>query len=1129
MLRIRLLLCIVAALMLRYVNGLGQDIIRTDPNNLPVICFAGEPGTSSRIPPPEEFHEREGSSSRTKSASITVEYVGFPERARNAFEYAVSIWESLLVTPVEIHVAAVWANLPYGTLGSAGPSFWAANFKGTPKYNIYYPGPLAEKLAGEDLNDPGEYDIVAQFNGNVNWYYKSTGTPDSVQYDFITVALHELAHGLGFTSTFEVINDVGMYGRYTDTGAPFVFDVFLENGTGTNLFESFESRSAELATQLTSNNLNFAPAFGLGTASVFAPSVYIGGSSISHLDPHAYPQGSPNSLMRPHINPEEINHNPGAVTQEILTSMGWVTTYISHEHLEDREDVSNSIEVKAVITADDAPGYAFFEDQVVISYIRSDNSEMFTTVMQPNGTPNEFVAVLPAPGSEITYSYRIEVTDNLGRTLYSPGEYYDPNAAPGLKGPSSSFYTFKTGQDNVGPDIVHTPKAFISYLDEDLIIEAEITEGNGILEAQLELMFHGDAATLTDLSLVGSDPDPFNGTTVYRYRATIPISPGQLQDGDKVTYRIIAVDNAHAANESILPATGYFEIPVLGLLPSRTHYTNHFGAPTDDFITDTFTMGGGYGLGSGALHSPHPYPEAGAGNQLNLTCQLRIPIVVSSHTSLMTFDEIVAVEPGEDGSVFGDPDFYDYVAVEGSRDGGKTWEFLADPYDSREDLGWVYIYKSNLSRLSESYYKRRVIDLRDTFSPGEEVVIRFRLFSDPFGSGWGWAIANLRIQVDDTPPEILHNLIDYELYGSQTITFPVAVSDNLLVDKVLFEYLPGTQDRDTVVVGNKEGVGGFTVDVSGLGEGTTIRYRFTAIDSAGNVTELPPKGYFETVLVQFRDTVDHYNGTIALDTDFVGNFISAQVDNNKVNIHSSHPYPAGFGTTHTSDFALTLLKKIRVSDTNPHIRFDEIALVQPADNAAAFGTPEFRDYVVVEGSKDEGKTWHPFEDGYNAREGNGWHHLYTQGQGTNPSDLNYRRQFIDLTASGDFISGDVILIRFRLFSDESNTGWGWHINDLHIQDEVTGIDDGPIAKFLMHPNPVINTNTLTIELQPQAPGAVHVSVLNAVGHEVYRTGLSVSPQIKSYPLDVTGLANGVYVLRLNFGSETVTRKFAVAR
>src|SRR5690606_6842083 len=100
------------------------------------------------------------------------------------------------------------------------------------------------------------------------------GIPDTGEFDFITVVLHELGHGLGFTSTFEVEDDIGMYGRYTNDGVPFIFDLFLVNGTSQNLFETFESPSAQLAAHLTGNDLYFKPPFGATMTKVFAPAVF---------------------------------------------------------------------------------------------------------------------------------------------------------------------------------------------------------------------------------------------------------------------------------------------------------------------------------------------------------------------------------------------------------------------------------------------------------------------------------------------------------------------------------------------------------------------------------------------------------------------------------------------------------------------------------------------------------------------------------------------------------------------------------------------------------------------------------------------------------------------------------------
>lgn len=1129
----KFLLSACTLLMLLHHEGRGQEIIRLDSGKLPVVCFAGKAGWPSRIAAPESFNKGQ-SGARIKSASIQVEYFGFTQEARQAFEHATSIWESLLTSPVEIRVAAVWTNLPGGTLGSAGPAFWAANFTGTPKHNVYYPGPLAEKLAGEDLNGPEEYDIVAQFNSSADWHFESSGMPDAGEFDFITVVLHELGHGLGFTSTFEVEDDIGRYGRYTNNGVPFTYDLFLVNGSSQNLFETFASPSAQLAAQLTGNNVHFKSPFGATIAKVFAPGVFSEGSSISHLDPVVFPQGSPNSLMRPFVNPNEVNHDPGVVLQRIFRDMGWVTTYITHDHLKDREDVTNPIEVKALITADGTPGYAFLEDQVILTYSRSDQPGTTEIAMHQTAVANEFAATLPAPLASITYSYHITVKDNLGRTLHGPGEFYDPQASPGVKGPITSTYSFKVGPDNDAPLIAHTPKAFISYLDDELVIDVEITEGNGIATAQLEFAFNDDPGQLSSLSLIGTEADVFEGSTIYRYRGTVPIAPGQLQDGDEVSYRILAADNAGVPNEATLPATGYFHIPVEGLAPSRTYYANNFDEPSDDFIGTDFTVADVAGFHSPAIHSPHPYPEAGSGNQLDLTYQLRIPIIVTTHTTKMSFDEVVIVEPGEAGSVFGDPAFYDYVVVEGSRDGGMTWIPLGDGYDSRDNSIWISAYNSAGTGRSD-FFRNRTVDLLDFFSPGDEVVFRFRLFSDPFGNGWGWAIDNLKIQADDIGPVILHSHLDYISPGTSSLALPVTVSDDQQVENVTLEYYVavGHSGSSTIEIGSKQAIADFTLDISDLASDGYVYYRYHATDTSGNQTYQPADGYFYLPVTSFEAIFPQYANDFDMpsSTDFVGNFFQrGQIDNfSGFAMHTPHPYLPGFGMDNKSDFTLTLIYKIRINDSNPFMKFDEIALVEPGVQGAVFGTPAFRDYLVVEGSKDDGKTWHPFQDGYDASARSEWQTVYTSG-GPGTQQL-MRQRGIDLTASGDFVAGDEILIRFRLFSDESNTGWGWVIDNLHIQDEVTGLEpDGLVSRLLVYPNPVTVDNSLTIETQTRTPGTVDFTILNGQGILVENGTFPAGPDevaIHRVPLD--NYANGVYLLRMVVNGKALTRKFILAR
>lgn len=1110
---------------------LSQTVFRKAPVKPPVICKAGTgSGSGTHIPPPAEFLRAAGNG-RTKSATITVEYFGFPAQARQAFEHAISIWESLLVTPVEIRVAAVWANLPEGTLGAAGPAYWAANFDGAPRLNIYYPAALAEKLAGTDLNGPDEYDIVAQFNSSANWHFGISGTPNEGELDLVTIVLHELGHGLGFTSTFQIAGGQGMHGRYTDEGIPFPYDLFLESGTGINIYSALPSPSPELYQQLTSNNLFFASPSGNRVAKIFAPNPYAEGSSISHLDAASYPQGTQNSLMRPFVNANEVNHNPGPLTLKILADMGWVTTYIDHEHLADREDVTTPIAVSATISADGTPGYDFDDAAVTLTYSRSDIPGTTEVLMQPGGQTGEFVAMLPAPMSAVTYSYSISVPDDRGRVMYSPGLHHDPNSDPGAKGPSVVHYTFNVGPDNTPPVIAHTPRAFISYLEDELVIDVTLTDGSGISEATIELIVADNPQGSAPLELVSSDRELFEGTTAHHYRKTVPLSAGTLEDGDVIQYRITAIDNASSRNASTYPTTGFAEVPVEGLAPSRTHYVNNFNTPSDDFIGNDFTITTAAGFASPAIHSPHPYPQAGANNELDLVYQLRIPIVVGATSSTMHFDEVAIIEPGENGSTFGSPDFYDYVVVEGSADGGHTWVPLADGYDARDQAAWLSAYNASTAG-SPTQFRTRHIDLRNTFNTGEVVVIRFRLHSDPFSAGWGWVIDNLHIQTDDVAPDILHHHVDYLPIGTSTVSLPVTVTDAGRVDQLAFEYAANDQplQRSEHNLNQSEALVDFALDIQALKAGDIIYYRYDAVDSAGNVATLPPDGFFKIPIVAFGEAIDQYSNTFDTPTnDFAGNFfeVTSTAALPSAGIHSRHPYLPGFGTTRESDFSYTLLRKIRISSDNPYMKFDEVVLVQPADEGAPFGTSEFRDYVTIEGSKDEGKTWHVLADGYNAGAHDEWKAAFGVDIGR---QQHVRRRSFDLTASGNFVAGDEILIRFRMFSDETVTGWGWYIDDLHIQDEVTSVpSDGIVAKLLVYPNPITDADQLTIGMQPQTHGTLHVSILNATGREVYRNEFLADPVMKDYPLDIGSLANGIYLLRLKFGSETITRKVLVSR
>ncbi|MFT4682625.1 MAG: hypothetical protein ACI93E_001251 [Flavobacteriales bacterium] len=271
----------------------------------------------SFIPPPANFDPQ-----GERDVVISVTYNGFTTAAQNAFQYAVDIWASLLTSDVPILLDATWENIDGNTLGFAGPVTFFQNFNNAPETNVYYPVALANKLAGFDLY-PADADITASFDSGTNWYFGTDGNPGVGQYDFVTVVLHELGHGLGVTGSPTVDDGIGYY----QLGNPIVYDTFVENGGGDFLL-GFADNSTALANQLTGGNLFFTGSTAIGGnggfgAELYAPSSWQGGSSFSHLDENSFGVGNANSLMTPFVAQGEAIHTPGPVILGLMADIGW--------------------------------------------------------------------------------------------------------------------------------------------------------------------------------------------------------------------------------------------------------------------------------------------------------------------------------------------------------------------------------------------------------------------------------------------------------------------------------------------------------------------------------------------------------------------------------------------------------------------------------------------------------------------------------------------------------------------------------------------------------------------------------------------------------------------------------------
>lgn len=269
------------------------------------------------------------------TSTWTVSYdAGFQAHpaAQASFQAAVDIWSRLVASRVPISVAAISTGLGPGVLGQAGPTDFVALNRdargGTAR--TYYPLALANALTGRDLS-PGS-DITAEFDTAATDVYYGTDGQAAGKYDFETVVLHELGHGLGFLGSMSVsANGIGTWGGSPSQPEPVVYDRFPVRSGGSvqgKPLLSYASGSTALGSALTSADIYWDGPMGKAAYNgrpprLYTPRSWEPASSYSHLSSADFPPADGNSLMTAFVGINQVKRDPGPIVLGMFADMGW--------------------------------------------------------------------------------------------------------------------------------------------------------------------------------------------------------------------------------------------------------------------------------------------------------------------------------------------------------------------------------------------------------------------------------------------------------------------------------------------------------------------------------------------------------------------------------------------------------------------------------------------------------------------------------------------------------------------------------------------------------------------------------------------------------------------------------------
>jgi len=245
-----------------------------------------------------------------------------------ALQYAADAWGARLNGTVTVVIGAsfdpLFGNANTAILGSASPdtvhlSRSTLPVPGVPLNDVWYSAALFSQFRGVDANDSLQEErpeVEAQFNssvdnqqvlGTIDFYYGLDGSRGT-DVDFLSVALHEIAHGLGFLDLIDPSSGSLFDPPPGGDPLPDAYSRWLEDPTvAPKQLTQMNDQQRKLAIlngpdllwagpNVKANSAYLTKARKTdGRVQMYAPASYQAGSSVAHFDTNV----EPNELMEP--------------------------------------------------------------------------------------------------------------------------------------------------------------------------------------------------------------------------------------------------------------------------------------------------------------------------------------------------------------------------------------------------------------------------------------------------------------------------------------------------------------------------------------------------------------------------------------------------------------------------------------------------------------------------------------------------------------------------------------------------------------------------------------------------------------------------------------------------------------